>query len=156
MLADSDWRLQRIGAMMQHSHSAATERPMILNMKAIRTAKGLTLEQVAELTGLSKGFLSQLETGARKPSVESLSMLSTAFKVSEADLLTARGFEEPGPMTMARRVLANLDEKSTAKTEPDFKLGTDGKLVQIIATVDREGLDRLIRQLELMKEFLNA
>jgi transcriptional regulator with XRE-family HTH domain len=129
---------------------------MMLHLRQLRTDRGLTQDQLSEMTGLSKGFLSQLETGARQPSVESLSILSSALKVSEAELLTSGGFNEPGPMSMARRVLNSLDAKPEARQEPDFKLGTDGKLVQIIATVDREGLDRLIRQLKLMKEFLNA
>lgn len=47
-----------------------------------------------------------------------------------------------------------LDQPTGA--EADFKLGTDGTMVQIIATVDRDGLDRLIKQLEAMKIFLDA
>lgn len=128
---------------------------MILNMKAIRNARGLTLEQVAEMTGLSKGFLSQLETGARQPSTETLGLLSQALHVDAPDLI-APGFAEPGPPnTMARRVLESLD-KAPEEAEQDFKIGTDGKRVQIIATVDRAGLEKLIKQLEMMKNFLDA
>lgn len=127
---------------------------MILNLRQIRIEKGLTQDQLAEMTGLSKGFLSQLETGARQPSTESLSILSAALHVSEADLITPTGFNDPGPETMARRVLQNLDRKTNA--DSDFKLGTNGKQVQIIATVDRDGLTSLIKQLEFMKEFLEV
>jgi transcriptional regulator with XRE-family HTH domain len=128
---------------------------MILNMKTIRNARGLTLEQVADLTGLSKGFLSQLETGSRQPSTETLGLLSEALKVDTSALI-APGFAEPGPPnTMARRVLENLD-RPLEGVAPDFKIGTDGKHVQIIATVDRHGLDKLIKQLEAMKLFLDA
>lgn len=141
--------------MLTSIPSAATERPMILNMKTIRIARGLTLEQVAEITGLSKGFLSQLETGARQPSTETLGLLSEALKVETADLI-APGFAETGQQsTLARRVLENLDKPAEPDAQ-DFKVGTDGKRVQIIATVDREGLDRLIKQLEAMKIFLDA
>lgn len=141
--------------MFARNPSAATERAMILNMKAIRNARGLTLEQVAEMTGLSKGFLSQLETGARQPSTETLGLLSQALHVDTPDLI-APGFSDPGPPnTIARRVLESLD-KAPEEGEQDFKIGTDGKRVQIIATVDRAGLDKLIKQLEMMKSFLDA
>lgn len=141
--------------MQDKTSSAATERRMLLNMKAIRTAKGLTLEQVAELTGLSKGFLSQLETGSRQPSTETLGLLSEALRV-EASALISQGFAEPGPKpSVARRILENLD-RPMDDSAADVKIGTDGKRVQIIATVDREGLDKLIKQLEAMKTFLDA
>lgn len=130
---------------------------MILNMKAIRNAKGLTLEQVADLTGLSKGFLSQLETGARQPSTETLGLISTALDVDAAALISNSGFAEPAPThSMARRVLMGLDDPPEQATNEDFKIGTDGKRVQIIATVDLEGLEKLIRQLEAMKLLLQA
>lgn len=156
MLAYSDWCLQNDGAIMPHSpQSARTERAMILNMKAIRNERGLTLEQLAELTGLSKGFLSQLETGSRQPSTESIGLLAAALRV-EPTALIASGFAEPGPpASLARRVLENLDKPAEDPTH-EFKIGTDGKRVQIIATVDREGLARLIKQLEAMMIFLDA
>lgn len=129
---------------------------MLFHLKQFRTARGLTLEQLAEVSGLSKGFLSQLETGARQPSTDTLRTLSQVLGVAEADMIAATGFAEPAPKdTFARRALSALDT-ATPSTEPDFKLGTDGKHVQIIATVDKDGLDKLIRQLEAMRLFLNA
>lgn len=129
---------------------------MTLQLRQIRTDRSLTQDQLAEMTGLSKGFLSQLETGARQPSVETIALLSSALKVSKAELISPTGFGEPSaPETIARRVLSNLDMQPSSSDE-DFKLGTDGKRVQIIATVDRDGLDRLIRQLQIMKDFLDA
>lgn len=129
---------------------------MIFRLKQLRTERGLTLDQLADVSGLSKGFLSQLETGARQPSTDTLRTLSQALEVTEADLIVTPGFAEPAPKdTMARRVLSAMDS-ATPTTEPDFKLGTDGKQVQIIATVDKDGLDKLIRQLEAMRLFLNA
>jgi transcriptional regulator with XRE-family HTH domain len=127
-----------------------------LHLKHFRLQKGLTLDQLAEVSGLSKGFLSQLETGARQPSMETINILSTALNVAEADLIGPAGFAEPGaPASMARRILMDLDREPVEGGQ-DFKLGTDGQRVQIIATVDRAGLQRLIKQLEAMKLFLDA
>lgn len=129
---------------------------MILQLRQIRTEKGLTQDQLADMTSLSKSFISQLETGARQPSTESLGMLSSALKVSEADLIAPPGFSEPsGHDTLARRALMNMDTKPSS-SDQDFKIGTDGTFVQIIATVDKDGLRKLIRQLEIMNDFLNV
>lgn len=130
---------------------------MSLHLKHFRNQKGLTLDQLAEMSGLSKGFLSQLETGARQPSMDTIKILSAALNVVDTDLLAPTGFSEPGaPPSMTRRILMDLDKDQTDDNVQDFKLGTDGKRVQIIATVDREGLQRLIKQLEAMKIFLDA
>jgi transcriptional regulator with XRE-family HTH domain len=130
---------------------------MMLNLRQLRIEKGLTQDQLAEMTGLSKGFLSQLETGARQPSTESLGLLSSALRVTEAELIAPTGFREPGPQpSMARRILTNIDKPPDPVQDPDFKLGTDGTMVQIIATVDRDGLAKLIQQLEIMHKFLSV
>jgi DNA-binding XRE family transcriptional regulator/mannose-6-phosphate isomerase-like protein (cupin superfamily) len=50
-------------------------------LRATREQQGLTLEQAAGLSGISKSHLSRLESGERQPSVASLLALSTAFRV---------------------------------------------------------------------------
>lgn len=49
-------------------------------IKRFRRDKGLRLADVAEMTGLSKSFLSQIENNKISPSVETLYKLSTAFE----------------------------------------------------------------------------
>jgi len=135
---------------------------MLFRLKQIRTAKSLTLDQLADATGLSKGFLSQLETGARQPSTETLRTLSESLKVPETDLIAPSGFSEPpSDSSNARRVLSALDGPNAMTPPPkptaqDLKIGTDGNQVQIIATVDKDGLRKLIRQLEAMVTLLEA
>jgi transcriptional regulator with XRE-family HTH domain len=50
-------------------------------LRATREERGLTLEQAAELSGISKSHLSRLESSERQPSVASLLALSAAFGV---------------------------------------------------------------------------
>src|SRR5580693_6328876 len=50
-------------------------------LRAVREQQGLTLEQVAELSGISKSHLSRLESSERQPSVASLLALSDAYGV---------------------------------------------------------------------------
>ncbi|WP_368040440.1 helix-turn-helix domain-containing protein [Ruegeria atlantica] len=50
-------------------------------MRELRKAKGLTLKQLAELTNLSVGYLSQLERQDADPSVRSLNVIGKALGV---------------------------------------------------------------------------
>ncbi|WP_069300907.1 cupin domain-containing protein [Neptunicoccus sediminis] len=51
-------------------------------IRNLRKAKGLTLGVFAELTGLSIGFISQIERGQNRPSVTALFKISRALGVS--------------------------------------------------------------------------
>ena len=51
-------------------------------IKAIRTSQNLTLKQLSELTGLSTGFLSQLERGLSSIAVDSLEVIANALNVN--------------------------------------------------------------------------
>lgn len=51
-------------------------------IRAVREQRGLTLEQTAELSGISKSHLSRLESSERQPSVASLLALAEAFGVA--------------------------------------------------------------------------
>jgi transcriptional regulator with XRE-family HTH domain len=57
------------------------------NVKRIRQGKGLTQEQLAELSGFSQQYLSGLEQGRRNPTIVSLYELATALGVSHMELV---------------------------------------------------------------------
>ena len=57
------------------------------NVKRIRQQKGLTQEQLAELSGFSQQYISGLEQGRRNPTVVSLYELATALGVSHMELV---------------------------------------------------------------------
>ncbi|WP_293575732.1 XRE family transcriptional regulator [Phaeobacter sp.] len=59
----------------------ATQEIVGLRMRELRKAKGLTLKQLAERTGLSVGYLSQLERQDADPSVRSLNVIGKALGV---------------------------------------------------------------------------
>lgn len=50
-------------------------------LRHIRLEKGLTVEALAAAAGLDKGFLSRLERGTKRPSVETVLRLSAALDV---------------------------------------------------------------------------
>jgi transcriptional regulator with XRE-family HTH domain len=57
------------------------------NVKRIRQEKGLTQEQLSELSGFSQQYLSGLEQGRRNPTIVSLYELATALGVSHMELV---------------------------------------------------------------------
>lgn len=65
-------------------------------LRSIRRARGLTLEQVAAASGLTKGFVSQLERGLSSVSLSSLARLCAALDVRFGDVLD----EAPGDVVV--------------------------------------------------------
>jgi transcriptional regulator with XRE-family HTH domain len=78
-------------------------------LRELRVRRGLTLEQLAEASGLTKSFLSRLESGGRQASIAAVLTLSRVLDVSLAFL-----FESPlalEPCVIVRG--AEAEENST-------------------------------------------
>lgn len=60
-----------------------------------RRAAELTLRQLAEQTGVSNPYLSQIERGLRRPSAEVLQQLAKALRVSAETLYVRAGILDP-------------------------------------------------------------
>jgi DNA-binding XRE family transcriptional regulator len=58
-------------------------------LRVWREYRGLTQQQVAEVAGISKPYLSQLESGQRKGTAEVLQAIARALQVSLDDLVMA-------------------------------------------------------------------
>lgn len=78
------------------------------NLKRIRESRNLSLEQLAELTSVSKSMLRQVETGKSSPSISTLWKIANGLRVSFSTLLNApapkvevRSFAERQPLTGA-------------------------------------------------------
>lgn len=68
-------------------------------LRATREQRGLTLEQAAELSGISKSHLSRLESCERQPSVASLLALSAALGVPVGALFGET--QQTAPLTIS-------------------------------------------------------
>lgn len=90
---------------MRPIHPTSADTPVVLGAKlrAARLAQGITLEQLAEATGLTKGFLSRVERDDTMPSVPTLVQLCQALSIPIGNL-----FEEPDlhhlPLDAAPRI----------------------------------------------------
>jgi transcriptional regulator with XRE-family HTH domain len=82
---------------------AANER-LGAGIRRLRHARGLTLVRLAEATGLSHPFLSQLERGLAQPSLSSLRRIAVALETSPIELIAAADAEaEPHPTIEVHR-----------------------------------------------------
>ena len=62
---------------------------MKYRIKEHRKRRGWTLEQLADVVGTSKGYLSQIESGKRTGGVDMLRSIAQALKVPEAEIFAA-------------------------------------------------------------------
>ena len=60
-----------------------------------RRGAQLTLRQLADQTGVSNPYLSQIERGLRKPSADVLQQLAKALRISAETLYVRAGILEP-------------------------------------------------------------
>jgi transcriptional regulator with XRE-family HTH domain len=69
------------------------QRPVIFEaeigkrIKALRSEKGITLEQLSKQTGFTKGYLSKVEKSKKAPPVSTLGNIAQAFNVTISSLL---------------------------------------------------------------------
>lgn len=75
----------------------------------------LSLRQLAEQTGVSNPYLSQIERGLRRPSAEVLQQIAKALQVSAESLYVRAGIlDDEGPTHLVEDVIradAALDER---------------------------------------------
>jgi transcriptional regulator with XRE-family HTH domain len=83
-------------------------------LRTLRRERGLTIEQVASATGLTKGFISQLERDTTTPSLSSLARICDALGVRMGDVFHAGS---PELVRMIRR-----DERPAVDWNPNHVL----------------------------------
>ena len=72
-------------------------------LKRVRAQRGITLTQVAQITGISTSTLSRLENGGRRPSLELLLPLARAYRVPLDELVGAPEVGDPRVRLKPRR-----------------------------------------------------
>ena len=83
-------------------------------LRALRRERGLTIEQVASATSLTKGFISQLERDTTTPSLSSLARICDALGVRMGDV-----FEQDAPELVR---LIRKDERRAVEWNPNHYL----------------------------------
>lgn len=60
-----------------------------LNVKRARKAAGLSQEECADMSGLARSYMSDVERGARNPTLRIVEAISTALQIAPERLLAA-------------------------------------------------------------------
>jgi transcriptional regulator with XRE-family HTH domain len=74
-------------------------------VRALRRERGLTIEQIAAATGLTKGFISQLERDRTQPSLSSIARICDALGVRLSHIFE----REPAPALVRRHERPQVD-----------------------------------------------
>ncbi len=103
-------------------------RRLAKHLKDVRKARGLSLEALANLSGVSKSMLSQVERGESSPTVASLWNLTKALNVEFSGLLDG-GENERGP----------IKELIRAEQTPVIMSQAKGCQIRILSSPDTVG-----------------
>jgi len=98
--------------------SAKGSRAFGGRLRALRTERQLTLEQLSALAGVSKAMLSQIEQDKVNPTVAVMLKIATALELNIGDLV-----DEPSRSNIARIIPAS-DDRYTFLAEPDCTIRT--------------------------------
>jgi transcriptional regulator with XRE-family HTH domain len=110
-------------------------------LKDLRKEKGYTIREVADRSGVSAAYISQLENGHRGiPSPEVLMKLSEGLNTSYSSLMQAAGYLEPLGYTLA----AAPAPVNLRRFLRDNDLMFDGML---LTNEDKERLERMLTAL---------
>ncbi|WP_309244060.1 XRE family transcriptional regulator [Paenibacillus sp. GbtcB18] len=81
------------------------------NLERIRKKKGLSLDKVSELTGVSKGMLYQIERGDSQPTITTVWKIATGLHVSFSSLIAEEDLAVSVVSPSASPVLSEDDGK---------------------------------------------
>lgn len=101
-------------------------------IRDLRLRRGLTVQQLAEATGLSKGFVSQVENGRTSPSLATLQDLARSLETSVAYLVVE---EDQVPYVVRHQ------------DRPHMSVNGNGSRVEIVSAQPRRNLELLQAEL---------
>ncbi|MBK1723831.1 helix-turn-helix domain-containing protein [Thiocystis violacea] len=114
-------------------------------LKSARQAKGLKQKEVSDALGIAQGFVSRLENGDKKPSVEMLARLAELYGVSESYLIGHQLADDQGEYSpAAERLLADPGTPAGLR-----ELAADSALLATLEITSAEWL--ALRSIELPK-----
>ena len=76
-----------VGRVARKEFNAKARRIFAINLRKARLAKGLSQEDVGELTGLHRTYVGSVERGERNVSIDNMERLATALGRTIASLL---------------------------------------------------------------------
>lgn len=124
--ANVSWPFHDMRVPCWHTANMAKSNKSVWYLKQWRKHRGYTQDRLAEMTGLSKPYLSQLETGKRQYTQELLEAFATALQCEPADLII-RDPSDPDGIWSIWDQLQPVERGQVVEIAKTFKrTGTDG------------------------------
>src|SRR5262245_58294735 len=101
-----------------------------------RVAAQLSLRQLAEQTGVSNPYLSQIERGLRRPSADVLQQLAKALRISAEQLYIRAGIVSPDAGVGGSVELAVLGDSALSERQKQTLLDVYASFLAVNASSD--------------------
>lgn len=105
------------------------------NLKALREDKKLSLEKVAELTGVSKTMIGQIERGESSPTITTIWKIANGLKISFTSLI-----QNPSPDTKVvtrQEIQAITEDNGKYRVYPYFPFQDDTRFEMYAIEMDQ-------------------
>ena len=107
-------------------------------LRAIREEKAISLSKLAEKTGYTKSFISQVEKNKTSPSISSLLRITDALGINPQEILHREGTSEKILVKKSERDLY-FHKKSKAQFEFLFTKNSKRKMEPLFVTIEPGG-----------------
>lgn len=122
------------------------------NLKALRESKKLSLERVAELTGVSKTMIGQIERGESSPTVTTIWKIANGLKISFTSLINT---PQPETKIVLRSDIQTLSEDNGKyRIYPYFPFAADRRFEVYSVEIEKGGFLSADPHMEGTEEFL--
>jgi transcriptional regulator with XRE-family HTH domain len=111
-----------------------------------RLSARLSLRQLAEQTGVSNPYLSQIERGLRRPSAEVMQQLAKALRISAEQLYLRAGIVSPDEAPSGSVELAVLGDPALNERQKQTLLDVYASFLALNGGVDAPGPDPALRR----------
>ncbi len=101
-------------------------------LKLLRIKNNLTMMQTAETTGITQGYISQIENGIYSPSAKTLAKLARAYKIAEIQLLRKAGIVQLSSTTPSVDDLDREFSTNLFPNEPLLEVSDSRELMELL------------------------
>ncbi len=118
------------------ANASLSKKIVAQNVRALRLARGISQEKLAERSGLHRTYVGSIERGERNISIENIDRLAAALDVAAVDLLTEVDIDihldDQAVFEKCIPVLRRYQQLATKHGIGDIFQDNGGKLLQII------------------------
>ncbi|KKO51772.1 helix-turn-helix domain-containing protein [Paenibacillus sp. DMB20] len=124
------------------------------NLKAVRESKKLSLEKVAELTGVSKTMIGQIERGESSPTLTTIWKIANGLKISFTTLIH---HPQPDTKVVLRSEIQTIrEDNGKYRVYPHFPFQEKARFEMYSVEIDEGGFVSSDSHLEGTEEFITV